>query len=164
MFLSSYSLSHLYNPSYYKQTQFHIKDVFINYWHLFIEKFKHLKIRDVVFSEVEKICKCHTIELGYTTYECTHCNNYIIVPHTCKSRFCSSCGSRYIKDSVLNAKKRFMKVKHRHIVFTIPEEIRTIFLKDRTLLNELFHSVNETFIWIFNPVSYQNKEIRKLLE
>lgn len=164
MFLSSYSLSHLYSDTFYKlrsKTLFHIKDVFINYWDLFIEKFKHLNIRNIVFKEVDKICKCRTTALGYTMYEYTHCNNYIVVLHTCKSRFCSSCDYKYIKARVLNTKKKFIKVKHRHIVFTIPEELRNIFLKDRALLNELFNSVNETFTWVFNHVSYQNKEKRK---
>lgn len=157
-------LSHVQGETYYKnrsKTKYHIKDILNNYWDPFIENFSHLNIRDVVFKEVEKVRKCRTIDLGYTMYECSHCDNYIIVPHTCKSRFCSSCGSKYVKTRVLNSKHKFMNVKHRHIVFTIPESIRNIFLNDRDALNDLFDSVNETFTWMFNPVSYQNKEKKK---
>ncbi len=164
MFLSSSILSHYRGESYHKlrsKIKFFIKDVFINYWDAFVEQFPEFEIRDVVFKEVDKICKCRTTKLGYTMFECSHCNNFIIVPHTCKSRFCSSCGVKYIKARVLNAKNKFMNVKHRHIVFTIPDNLRTIFLEDRSLLNELFNAVSQTFAWIFNPSSYQNKQKKK---
>lgn len=62
---------------------------------------------------------------------------------------------------VTNAKEKLMYVKHRHIVFTIPKILRNYFLEDRTFLNLLFDSVNETFTWMFNPKSYQNKEKQK---
>ena len=43
---------------------------------------------------------------------------------------------------------------HRHCVFTIPEELRVYFLKDRSLLNCLFHSVRDVVLRMFHK---QNK-------
>lgn len=139
----------------------HIKNILNDYWDSFLKQFPLLHIRDVIHSEVKKVRLCRTIALGYTRFECPNCNNYSIVPHTCKSRFCSSCGNRYVNSRVIHSKKRFMKIKHRHIVFTIPEELRNLFLIDRSRLNLLFDSVSETFNWIFNPSSFQNKQRRK---
>lgn len=58
-------------------------------------------------------------------------------------------------------KEKLMYVKHRHIVFSIPKILCNYFFEDKTFLN-LFDSVNETFTWMFNPKSYQNKEKQKL--
>ena len=159
MILNSLNLDHFKGDTYYKSksnTKFHIKDIFINYWDDFITTFSNLNIRDVVFEEVDKILKCRTIKLGHTYYECKHCNNYSIVPHTCKSRFCSSCGNKYLQDRVINSKSKLLKTSHRHIVFTIPENLRNYFLENRSLLDLLYDSVNETITWMFNPKSFQN--------
>ena len=126
----SFSLNRIKSDTYYKlrsKNKRHIRDVFYNYWDKFLDTFPHLNIRDVVYNEVQRIMLCDTALLGYTMYECTHCDNYIIVPHTCKSRFCSSCGNKYVSTRVLNSKLKLMKIKHRHIVFTIPESLRNIF-------------------------------------
>ena len=57
-----------------------------------------------------------------------------------------------------------MNIKHRHIVFTIPDSLRNLFLVDRIRINLLFESVIETFNWIFNPVSFHNKQKKKHLK
>ena len=165
--LSSFSLNNIDNNVYYKLrsiTKFHIRDIFANYWDSFLDTFPSLRIRDIVFEEVTKVINCGTINLGYTMYECKHCDNYTIVPHTCKSRFCSSCGNKYVNTRVINSKSKLMNIKHRHIVFTIPDSLRNLFLVDRIRINLLFESVIETFNWIFNPVSFHNKQKKKQLK
>ena len=57
-----------------------------------------------------------------------------------------------------------MNIKHRHIVFTIPDSLRNLFIVDRIRINLLFESVIETFNWIFNPVSFHNKQKKKHLK
>lgn len=166
-FFSYNFLSHIYdNPrdNYYKNkssSKFRIRDILDEYWEPFLERFPNLNIRDVVHQEVRKVRLCRTINLGYTVFECDYCDNYFVVPHTCKSRFCSSCGNRYVNTRVINSKHKIMKIKHRHIVFTIPSDLRDFFRRDRSLIDLLFSSVSETFNWIFNPSSYQNKQKKK---
>lgn len=138
--------------------KFHIKDIFDYYWEDFVFSHPNFTIRDVVFENIDRFLKCKTFKLGYTMYECEHCDNYLIVPHTCKSRFCSSCGVKYGKARVIEASSKCMKTKHRHLVFTIPEELRSYFLADRTMLNLLFEAVNETITWIWNNPGYRNKQ------
>lgn len=99
-FLNSYI-----NGIFYKnlsKTKFHIKDVLDSYFDSFVSDLPHLKIRDVVHDEVQKVRLCRTIALGYTMFDCPNCNNYVIVPHTCKSRFCSSCGNKYVNTRVMS--------------------------------------------------------------
>ena len=68
--------------------------------------------------------------------------NWNIIPHSCHSRFCNACGVKYAKQ--LAAKATY---PHRHIVFTIPEELRNWFKQDLLdsiycllLLETYFHS------------------------
>jgi hypothetical protein len=95
-----YYLKHIIGKDFYRnksKTLFTIRDVLENYWESFLTDMSHLKIRPIVYHEVEKVLKCRTGELGYTMYECPDCNNFFIVNHTCKSRFLSSCGNQYAK-------------------------------------------------------------------
>lgn len=151
---------HVKGQTFYKKLskcKFHITDILNDYWDSFLETFPKLKIRPVVFKEVEKVRKCRTIALGYTMYTCPVCNNYSIVPHTCKSRFCSSCGVQYAKDRTIEVSKRCMKTKHRHLTFTIPDVLRPYFQNDRTMLHLLFSSVNETILYVFTKMNKTEK-------
>jgi hypothetical protein len=49
-------------------------------------------IRPVIFETVRKITACRTPALGGHIYQCPNCHKIEIVPHSCKSRFCPSCG------------------------------------------------------------------------
>jgi len=42
---------------------------------------------------------------------------------------------------------------HRHCVFTIPEELRAYFFKDRSLLDCLFHSVRDVVLRMFSKMN-----------
>lgn len=52
---------------------------------------------------------------------------------------------------------KLINCKHRHIVFTIPFELRFIFRKNRKLLNVLFKSASQTFLdWFYSLNKSQN--------
>ena len=110
-----------------RKVKFKIKDIFKDHWNNFVDKYKNITIRDVVFKNVNKILKCKTFSLGYTEYECPNCHKSLVVPNTCKSRFCSSCGYKYKNDRVENILQTAYNCNHRQIVFTIPEQLRKYF-------------------------------------
>ena len=64
-----------------------------NNWLNFYNKFKHL-IRLSIVINVCKLLACGTAFLGFHHYTCQTCGNSKKVFHTCKSRFCSSCGKK----------------------------------------------------------------------
>ena len=69
-----------------------IKDILKDNWEWFYAKWKH-NIRNVVLENVEKVMACGDKDkLGYSLYKCAFCNEKHYVAHTCKSRFCNSCG------------------------------------------------------------------------
>ena len=107
---------------------FYIKDIFINNWESFLLNNYSKSIRPVVFKEVEKMMHCKDPDLGHALYQCSSCGAFKCVPFTCKSRFCNSCGMKYQKDRALSLYSKLINCSHRHIVFTIPYELRNIFI------------------------------------
>ena len=141
-----------------KKVIFTIKEIFKDWWNKFLETYPKLNIRDVVFSNVEIMLKCKTWNLGYDVYKCPNCGKEKIVPHTCKSRLCSSCGNIYNKQRESSIFSKLFRCKHRHVVFTIPDELRVYFREDRKRLNYLFKAVSITVnSWFENK--YKKKEL-----
>jgi len=113
---------------------FTIKQIFIDHWQSFLDAHPNITIRDVVFSSVEKLITCKTLAAGFSVYIC-ECMTKLFVCHTCKSRFCSSCGNKYNEARSISIFSKLFKAKHRHVVFTIPEELRSFFREDRSRMN-----------------------------
>lgn len=119
-----------------------IKKIFKENWDKFLDKYGK-RTRKVVQEEVEKMMKCGSKENGYIKIKCPECGNEKIVGFTCKSRICSSCGKIRMDDFAEELKGRLINTKHRHMVFTIPDELRIIFMKEKELLKILSDAVAE---------------------
>lgn len=130
-----------------------IKQIFADHWHMFLLVYSHLTIRAAVHKNVNKILKCQTPSLGFTTFFCEKCGTIKKVFHTCKSRFCNSCGIKYAKERAAAIAAKCINCKHRHLVFTIPEELRVFFRKDRSLLNLLFDAASQTILSWFHDLN-----------
>ncbi len=102
------------------------------------------KARPCILDNVERWLLCHTCYLRFDQFECTDCDNCNIIPHSCHSRFCNACGVKYAKQLAAKATSFCLDCPHRHIVFTIPEELRNWFRQDRTRLNLLFVAAKNT--------------------
>ena len=103
-----------------KKVIFHIKDIFIDHWNNFLNKFPNLNIRQTVFDNIKRTIKCKTLDLGFDVFKCHNCGKEKICFHTCKSRLCSSCGNKYNNERQTSIFSKLFKFKHRHIVWTIP--------------------------------------------
>ena len=121
-----------------KKIRFHIKDIFLDHWNDFLNTFPTLNIRETVFYNVKRMIKCKTLDLGFDIFKCPNCNKEKFCFHTCKSRICSSCGNKYNNERQTSIFSKLFKFKHRHIVWTIPEELRKYFREDRKRLSLLF--------------------------
>lgn len=126
-----------------------IKEIISDHWEEFLEEMEEQgkPIRKVIIDEVEKIIHCQDIGRGFALYACPKCNKIKQVPFTCKSRFCNSCGSKYSKDRALSMSAKLLKGAHRHVVFSIPQELRKYFAHDRTLLSLLFEAAADTIFF-----------------
>ena len=121
------------------------------------------KARPCILDNVERSLLCHTCYLGFDQFECPDCDNWNIIPHSCHSRFCNACGVKYAKQFAAKTTSFCLDCPHRHIVFTIPEELRNWFRQDRTRLNLLFVAARNTICILVNK-SLSNKLRLKLLK
>jgi hypothetical protein len=106
------------------------------HWDDFKKKYQE-QIRPIVIKEVEKFKGCGNIKKGFKLLVCEGCHDVRKVPFRCKGRFCTTCSigeseewSRLLAEDVL-------QVNHRHVIFTIDEGLRTVFLLHRHLLKPL---------------------------
>ena len=105
--------------------------------------------RDAVIENVEKMIHCGDPSYGGAMYGCPKCGKLKFVPFRCHSRFCPTCGNKYSMERTTNMSFKLINVTHRHCVFTIDENLRHFFLKDRELLNCLFHAVTSVVSRMF---------------
>lgn len=96
------------------------------------------KLRDVAFDNLQKTILCSSIHLGYDLFVCPNCGKETIVAHTCNSRYCSKCGAKSSQKRAAYVSAMAFRSKHRHIVFTIPAQLRVFFIRNRALLDGLF--------------------------
>lgn len=140
---------------YDKSVRFHIKDIFIDWWDKYKFSHPHVKRRDIVDIVINKFLLCKTFLLGYSLYTCDKCHTDKVVPNTCKTRFCSACGNKYNEARSISIFSKLFAWKHRHVVFTIPEDLRLYFNHDRKLLDLLFKASSITIkYWFYNK--YKN--------
>ena len=117
------------------------------------------KCRPNALDEIQKIIDCYNKNLGCSVYECPNCHDIIFVGHTCKSRFCSSCGYKYKNDRVESILQTAYNCNHRQIVFTIPEKLRSyFFFPFESRINILFKAVRNTIYSILNEYFKRNKK------
>lgn len=112
-----------------------------------------ISIRDTVFENVNKMLHCGDSKYGFALYGCEHCGQLKFVPFRCKSRFCPSCGNLYSVKRSTAMSFKLIRTSHRHCVFTIPEQLRIFFRKDRNLLNCLFRAVADCILFMFKKLN-----------
>ncbi len=131
-----------------------------NRWRLLYDYEVYRKgLRPAITKAINSIILCEQHELGHSLYECPHCENFTFIWHTCKSRFCNRCGIRYARQLADSISSTVFDSPHRHAVFTVPDPLRPYFLKDRSLLNELFAAVEDTLHFVIRKSGRKDEEL-----
>lgn len=115
-----------------------LRDIFLdngNWWKLFL-KHRDL-IRISIISNVLKMLVCRTSFLGYHVFTCPQCGKSIKCPHSCKSRFCSSCGKKATDIWIQKRFNTLPQTKWQHITFTIDALLWPFFQVNRYLLGKI---------------------------
>lgn len=160
MFNSNGTLNRDYNN--FKKTGV-IAKIFEENWDKlsYEEKQLILKYRPNAEFEINKIIDCYNKNLGCSVYECPDCHDFVFIGHTCKSRFCTSCGYKYKLERVENILNTAYNCKHRQIVFTFAKELWPYFFHPfEEMINLLFDAVNQTIYSILND-TYKSKKGKK---
>ena len=132
-----------------------IQDIFRNHWDEFkqICKANNKPIRDSINKNVEAMIDCKNLKKGYLWYECPKCGNFEIRGLSCHSRFCPSCGKKYRDARANEISKTCIYAPHRHITWTIAEELRDYFQRHKDMYDELFAAVNDVLTFLIQSKS-----------
>jgi len=115
-----------------------LRDIFLdngNWWKLFL---KHRNLtRPGIITNVIKLLVCKTSLLGYHIFVCPKCTKSIKTPHSCKSRFCPSCGKKATDNWIKTSFNTLPHTKWQHITFTMPDKFWDFFWVNRHLQKKL---------------------------
>lgn len=127
-----------YTPTKYGSDRF--RQIFIDHWECWWD-YRREEVpadqRAYVQKMVEKMMGCRNPQCGYARYVCPECHEERIVPFSCKTRFCPSCGKVCTDEWVNRISKELLDVPHLHLTLTIAKEMRPYFDRDRSLLKLL---------------------------
>lgn len=96
---------------------------------------------------VGKMLGCRTPALGCHLYVCPDCRVVRVVPHSCKTAFCSSCGTARSEAWCQELLSEILQVPYRHLVFTLPRELRHLIRTNKTvLLNAMYRAASQAVL------------------
>ena len=70
--------------------------------------------------------------LGCHVYQCDGCGHVELVPHSCKSRFCPTCGKHATDVWASQVLNGLLDVAYHHLIMAIPWQLRFV-------INKLWH-------------------------
>ena len=95
----------------------------------------HDQMRPAVRENYRKVLACGTAALGAEIY--ASANETRLVPHTCKSRTCPSCGFRATTLWQRDQWRDLPDTPYSHVTFTMPDVLWPLFRQNRRLLHDL---------------------------
>lgn len=127
-----------HTPTKYGSDRF--RQIFIDHWERWWD-YRREEIpadqRAYVQKTVKKMMGCRNPQCGYARYVCPKCHEERIVPFSCKTRFCASCGKVRTDEWVRRISQELLDVPHLHLTLTIAKEMRPYFDRHRSLLKLL---------------------------
>ena len=133
------------------EKKFRLADFFNAHWDEYVKSPKEY-IQPEQYKAVNAIRTCRTPALGVDVYACPDCGDITEVYHSCKNRFCPTCGWQDTIKWSERLKNQMFNLPHRHVVFTLPHSLIQL-TKDngKHLLNILMSTTADTFKdWIMH--------------
>ncbi|MBC7866962.1 MAG: IS91 family transposase [Gloeobacteraceae cyanobacterium ES-bin-316] len=98
-------------------------------------------------SVFNRLHMCHTAGIGVHHLKCnkTSCGNEYYQYHSCGDRHCPNCGGLKKEQWLQDRMSELLPTSYYHIVFTLPQELRSVVMGNRTaLFNLLFDAGHHT--------------------
>lgn len=99
------------------------------FWHICTNLLRFLHCKDHGYAKV--------------VFKCSDCGLKAFRPVTCKSRFCTCCGTEYAINWATKTSEALINKNHRSCVFSIPFELRNYFKLERKPLSEISDAIFE---------------------
>jgi Putative transposase/Transposase zinc-binding domain len=108
-------------------------------------------------SILSRLNKCHTAAIGVHYLKCdkTNCGHVIEQYHSCGDRNCPNCGGQKRAQWLQDRMSELLPTTYFHIVFTLPQELRSLVMGNRVVLyNLIFESAHHTLNMLSNDATY----------
>ena len=103
---------------------------------------------------------CRTSALGGHIDECDNCGALSISYNSCRNRHCPKCQSLVKERWILARKEELLPVEYFHVVFTLPEQLRPIALRNQKVIyNILFKAVSQTLLQLATDPKHLGAQI-----
>ncbi len=124
------------------KTSIEVADIFREYGPTYRETHR-LSARHLRAMHAIEICR--TAELGGHKYKCDTCGEISISYNSCRNRHCPKCQNLDVEKWVQARKKEILPTHYFHVVFTLPEILRPLALRNQAVVYRiLFKAVAET--------------------
>lgn len=100
-----------------------------------LDRYLPAQVAQAARDAVAKALRCGTPDAGFVRYRCLDCEAFHTLCFTCKSRFCPSCGRARAAEAAAKAQARLLNVRHRHLTFSVPSQLRPLLFQNRRLLS-----------------------------
>ena len=103
---------------------------------------------------------CRTAELGGHIDQCDHCGQQRISYNSCRNRHCPKCQSLEKERWLESRKKDLLPTSYYHVVFTLPEGLRPLALRNQKVVYSLlFKAASETLLQLAKDRKHLGAEI-----
>lgn len=116
-----------------EQKKYRLADFFDMHWDEYMKSPAKF-VRPEELKAVNAMRVCRTAVLGVDEYACPECGEITHIYHSCKNRFCPTCGWKDTIKWAERVKNRMLKIKHRHIVCTLPHSLHPLIKRNEELL------------------------------
>jgi Putative transposase/Transposase zinc-binding domain len=105
---------------------------------------------------LNKLSLCHTIGIGRHHYRCNNssCSALHFRYHSCGNRHCMNCGGMKREQWIQDRMDELLPTSYFHLVFTLPQELRSLCMGNRKLL---FHLLLEASQYTIQTLSADKK-------
>jgi hypothetical protein len=106
---------------------------------------------------LSKLSRCHTAAIGVHHYQCSNasCSHLHYQYHSCGNRHCPSCGGTRRAQWIEDRMGELLPTTYFHLVFTLPQELRSLCMGNRKLLfGLLFEAAQHTITTLAKDKKY----------
>ena len=106
---------------------------------------------------LSRLSRCHTAAIGVHYYQCSNegCKHMHYQYHSCGNRHCPNCGGMKRNEWIEDRMGELLPTTYFHLVFTLPQELRSLCMGNRKLLFALlFKSAQHTILALSKDEKY----------
>jgi hypothetical protein len=104
---------------------------------------------------LRRLARCRSAQLGWTVWQCQHCQRSHWRPNGCGDRHCPACQQQRSRKWLEHQRRALMPVRYFHWVFTLPAALRPLALQNPAALYRLLFEAASATLLQFGQQDFQ---------